>query len=250
VQLCKFVNERGNFATLRGSDRPKTGAAKSPGPKEVPDRTGCVFEGRTCAARLKGPGFARRVVGSLPLVATDETACVHCLIRHPILDCKSQRCARVRRPRSPGAPSPARPRSASGQRLENGGFGIPECRSNTMRGHESSPPRPPPPVKLSVLAGAPNVRRGALPEFGASNKPGAAVISLSKLPQHVGPVGGCVHDRDTNAAINLELVGRATPEPAQMPTCGEMEALAVEQSATKLPWMNRKRDRRTHVRTN
>src|ERR1700756_2379351 len=61
---------------------------------------------------------------------------------------------------------------------------------------------------------------------------------------------GCVHDRDTNAAINLELVGRATPEPAQMPTCGDMEALAVEQSATKLPWMNRKLDRRTHVRTN
>jgi hypothetical protein len=28
-----------------------------------------------------------------------------------------------------------------------------------------------------------------------------------------------------------------------------MEALAVEQSATKLPWMNRKLDRRTHVRT-
>ena len=64
------------------------------------------------------------------------------------------------------------------------------------------------------------------------------------------PVCGCVHDRDTNAATNLELVGRATPEPAQMPTCGDMEALAVEQSATKLPWMNRKRDRRTHVRTN
>jgi hypothetical protein len=35
-----------------------------------------------------------------------------------------------------------------------------------------------------------------------------------------------------------------------MPTCGDMEALAVEQSATKLPWMNRKLDRRTHVRTN
>jgi transposase len=64
------------------------------------------------------------------------------------------------------------------------------------------------------------------------------------------PVCGCVHDRDTNAAINLEWVGRATPEPAQMPTCGDMEALAVEQSATKLPWMNRKLDRRTHVRTN
>ena len=37
---------------------------------------------------------------------------------------------------------------------------------------------------------------------------------------------------------------------AQMPTCGDMEALAVEQSATKLPWMHRKLDRRTHVRTN
>ena len=73
-------------------------------------------------------------------------------------------------------------------------------------------------------------------------------------PLHVrecmGPVCGCVHDRDTNAAINLELAGRATPEPAQMPTCADMEALAVEPSATKLPWMNRKRDRRTHVRTN
>jgi hypothetical protein len=34
------------------------------------------------------------------------------------------------------------------------------------------------------------------------------------------------------------------------PTCGDMEALAVEQSATKLPWLNRKLDRRTHVRTN
>ena len=29
-----------------------------------------------------------------------------------------------------------------------------------------------------------------------------------------------------------------------------LEALAVEPSTTKLPWMNRKRDRRTHVRTN
>jgi putative transposase len=77
---------------------------------------------------------------------------------------------------------------------------------------------------------------------------------VDALPLHVREwmcaVCGWVHDRDTNAAINLELVGRATPEPAQMPTCGDMEALAVEQSATKLPWMNRKLDRRTHVRTN
>jgi transposase len=53
-----------------------------------------------------------------------------------------------------------------------------------------------------------------------------------------------------HALAGSVLEGRATPESAQMPTCGDMEALAVEQSATKLPWMNRKLDRRTHVRTN
>jgi len=34
------------------------------------------------------------------------------------------------------------------------------------------------------------------------------------------------------------------------PKSEDKMSLAVEQSATKLPWMNRKLDRRTHVRTN
>jgi hypothetical protein len=57
------------------------------------------------------------------------------------------------------------------------------------------------------------------------------------------PAGRC-------SAVESRPIGRATPKPAQMPTCGDMEALAVEPSATKLPWLNRKLDRRTHVRTN
>lgn len=56
------------------------------------------------------------------------------------------------------------------------------------------------------------------------------------------PLCGTVHDRDANAASNLELVGAASPEPSadgRPDTRGEMEALAAGQPATKPPSVNR-----------
>lgn len=69
---------------------------------------------------------------------------------------------------------------------------------------------------------------------------------LADLPLHrrewTCPECGAVHDRDANAALNLELVGAASPEPPaddRSDTRGEMEALAVSQETTKPPSLNR-----------
>lgn len=70
---------------------------------------------------------------------------------------------------------------------------------------------------------------------------------LEALPLHRRswdcPECGAVHDRDRNAAINLEsLVGAASPEPpagARSDTRGDIGALAAGQPATKLRWSNR-----------
>lgn len=65
------------------------------------------------------------------------------------------------------------------------------------------------------------------------------------------PDCGSVHDRDRNAAINLELVGRASAEPLALPaTHGDIAALAASQEAAKLRWSNRELDPCAHARTN
>jgi putative transposase len=53
------------------------------------------------------------------------------------------------------------------------------------------------------------------------------------------PECGTVHDRDANAALNLQLVGAASPEPLATATRGEMKALAASQDAVKLSSANR-----------
>lgn len=70
-------------------------------------------------------------------------------------------------------------------------------------------------------------------------------VVADKMPLHVRDwTCGCgaVHDRDINAARNLELVGRATSEPVAgdpPSTRGEMEALATGEPVVKPPSVNR-----------
>lgn len=63
---------------------------------------------------------------------------------------------------------------------------------------------------------------------------------------------GAFHDRDGNAAKNLELVGQAMSEPLRhsaVATHGEIAALAVPYGATKLRSMNRELNRCVHTHT-
>jgi putative transposase len=69
------------------------------------------------------------------------------------------------------------------------------------------------------------------------------------------PECGTIHDRDRNAAKNLEhlLVGPAWSEPSSedpAATIGEIAALAASQDAVKLRSVNRELNRGAHVRTN
>lgn len=95
--------------------------------------------------------------------------------------------------------------------------------------------------------------------FASSKTCSACGCVVDKLPLSVREWAclecGTIHDRDKNAAINLEslLVGPAWLEPPlddPAATLGEIAALAVSQEAVKLRSMNRELNRRTHVRTN
>lgn len=61
---------------------------------------------------------------------------------------------------------------------------------------------------------------------------------------------GAIHDRDRNAAKNLELVGQAMPEPPATATHGEIAALVAPQGASKLWSMNRELKRCVYAHTN
>lgn len=86
--------------------------------------------------------------------------------------------------------------------------------------------------------------------FPSSKTCSACRHVLADLPLHkrewICPECGAVHDRDANAALNLALVGAASPEPladGRSDTRGEMEALAAGQPATKPPSLNRELQR-------
>jgi putative transposase len=76
--------------------------------------------------------------------------------------------------------------------------------------------------------------------FPSSKTCSACAHVLDTLPLHrrewACPECGTVHGRDANAALNLELVGAAGPEPPaddRSDTRGEMEALATSQDVVK-----------------
>jgi putative transposase len=82
---------------------------------------------------------------------------------------------------------------------------------------------------------------------------------VDKLPLSVRtwpcPECGVIHDRDENAAINLEalVVGPAWSEPLSddpAATLGEIAALAASQEAVKLRSVNRELNPCAHARTN
>lgn len=82
--------------------------------------------------------------------------------------------------------------------------------------------------------------------FPSSKTCSACSHVLDTLPLHrrewTCPSCGVVHDRDVNAAINLELVGATCPEPpadARSDTRGEIGALTTPQGVVKLRSVNR-----------
>jgi putative transposase len=95
--------------------------------------------------------------------------------------------------------------------------------------------------------------------FASSKTCSACGCVVDKLPLSVREwaCAGCgtIHDRDENAAINLEnlLVGPAWPEPSSdnpMTTLGEIAALASSQGEVKLRSLNRELKGGAYVRTN
>jgi putative transposase len=94
--------------------------------------------------------------------------------------------------------------------------------------------------------------------FPSSKTCSACGRVVDKLPLSVREwsCSGCgtIHDRDENAAINLEnlLVGPAWSEPSSgnpRATLGEISALAVPQGAAKLGSVNRELNRGAHATT-
>jgi putative transposase len=89
--------------------------------------------------------------------------------------------------------------------------------------------------------------------FASSKTCSACGNVMDRLPLKVRewscPDCGAIHDRDFNAATNLEWVGQAMPEPLATATHGEMGALAGSSESVKLPSMNRELNPCEQVRT-